>query len=547
MRIAASFCRRHPAWAVMIAAAVMLVIPAALTPFNTKGEPREAIVALSMLMSGDWVLPVSFGADIPYKPPFLAWMIAMLSLPFGSVSELTARLPSILACMAIGATVASFVRRDMGWSGGRAFAAALLTITTVEVWRGAGACRVDMVLTAAITGACVTLYRLALYGGVGRFAGAVALMTVAVLTKGPVGMVLPCLIIAVWAIGARLGSRHFWTLAAIVAAAALLSLVIPAWWYAEAYRRGGREFLDLAMEENFGRMTGTMSYASHNNPWWYNLQTLVAGLLPYTLIPVLALFEVRRPSGSRIFRNMGRASLLAVAACVVTLVFYTIPSSKRSVYLLPIYPFIAPGLLWLWEWLAIRSPKVERLFGSLITIVAVVVAVALLAAPFQPWLSEVSLIASLLSAVAVGTVVIIARHSGPVKSTLAMIATIYTAIGIAILPPVMTAKTDRGMACTVAATAGPADPVWELITDDPLLRYYTIGFYLSDRIRQLPDEIPAGGGWLLTSPDDAAAYLAAHPGISLTPVAEKRKSCDTRRPMALYRLDNTNSIHSSDR
>ncbi len=40
-----------------------------------------------MLMSGDWVLPVSFGADIPYKPPFLAWMIAMLSLPFGSVSE----------------------------------------------------------------------------------------------------------------------------------------------------------------------------------------------------------------------------------------------------------------------------------------------------------------------------------------------------------------------------------------------------------------------------------------------------------------------------
>ncbi len=87
------------------------------------------------------------------------------------------------------------------------------------------------------------------------------------------------------------------------------------------------------------------------------------------------------------------------------------------------------------EWLAIRSPKVERLFGSLITIVAVVVAVALLAAPFQPWLSEVSLIASLLSAVAVGTVVIIARHSGPVKSTLAMIATIYTAIGIAILPP----------------------------------------------------------------------------------------------------------------
>lgn len=111
----------------------------------------------------------------------------------------------------------------------------------------------------------------------------------------------------------------------------------------------------------------------------------------------------------------------------------------------------------------------------------------------------------------------------------------------------MNAKTDRGMAATVAANAGPSDPVWELITDDPLLRYYTTGFYLSDRIRQLPDEIPAGGGWLLTSPDDAAAYLAAHPGISLTPVAGKRKSCDTRRPLTLYRLDTTKSIPSSDR
>lgn len=332
-----------------------------------------------------------------------------------------------------------------------------------------------------------------------------------------------------------------------MAAAALLSLVVPAWWYAEAYHRGGKEFIDLAMEENFGRMTGTMSYASHNNPWWYNLQTLVAGLLPYTLILVLALFEVKRPSGSGIFRHLSRASLLAVAACVVTLVFYTIPSSKRSVYLLPIYPFIAPGLLRVWQWLAGRSPKVERLFGSLITLVAVVVAIVLLAAPFQPWLGDVSLPACWLSAVAVGAVVVIARRSGPVKSALAMIATIYTAIGIAILPPVMTAKTDRGMADTVAATAGPSVPVWELITDDPLLRYYTTGFYLSDRIRQLPDEIPAGGGWLLTSPDDAAAYLASHPGISLTPVDEKRKSCDTRRPMTLYRLDTTVSIPSATR
>lgn len=38
--------------------------------FNTKGEPREAVVALSMLQSGDWVSPINNGVDIAYKPPF---------------------------------------------------------------------------------------------------------------------------------------------------------------------------------------------------------------------------------------------------------------------------------------------------------------------------------------------------------------------------------------------------------------------------------------------------------------------------------------------
>ncbi|MDE6397033.1 MAG: hypothetical protein K2K84_07165, partial [Muribaculaceae bacterium] len=33
--------------------------------FYSKGEPREAIVAVSMIESGDWILPVSYGEDIP--------------------------------------------------------------------------------------------------------------------------------------------------------------------------------------------------------------------------------------------------------------------------------------------------------------------------------------------------------------------------------------------------------------------------------------------------------------------------------------------------
>lgn len=531
-------CRRHPALAAMLVTAAMLLPMAVLVPFNTKGEPREAIVALSMLLSGDWVLPVSFGADIPYKPPFLAWMIALFSLPAGHVTEFTARLPSVIAAMALAGTVVSFARRDMGWSPARSLCATLLTLTCVEVWRNAGVCRVDMVLTAAITGAVVLLARLASRGGLWRFAGATALMTVAVLTKGPVGMVLPCLIIAVWAFASRLAPRRILTLAGIVALAAVLSLVLPAWWYYEAYRQGGEEFYRLAMEENVGRMTGTMSYASHENPWYYNLITLVAGLAPYTL--VLLLRAVRWRSGQLLQPPAGGGAMLCIVASVVTLVFYTIPASKRSVYLLPMYPFLSIGILVCWEWLTVHAMKLERLFSGLIRGIGAAVCVALVGAPFvmrdagfNPWVC-------LASALVTGWLVIRCgglRGIGVIPYTLALVTAILTVTGIAILPPVMEAKTDRPLAEAIEANAAQGEPVWEYITQDPLLRYYTAGFYTGDRIRLLPGKpLTAADGWLVTSPDDAASLTAANPGLTLTKVWETRRSCDTRRPAALYRL-----------
>ena len=57
-----------------------------LTDFHTKGEPREAIVAYSMLETGNWILPQNNGGDIAYKPPFFHWLIAGFSALNGAVT-----------------------------------------------------------------------------------------------------------------------------------------------------------------------------------------------------------------------------------------------------------------------------------------------------------------------------------------------------------------------------------------------------------------------------------------------------------------------------
>ena len=82
----------------LLVISTLTIIPyLGLTNFHTKGEPREAIVAVSMLQNDNWILPINNGGDIAYKPPFFHWCIAALSLPAGEVTEFTSRLPSALA------------------------------------------------------------------------------------------------------------------------------------------------------------------------------------------------------------------------------------------------------------------------------------------------------------------------------------------------------------------------------------------------------------------------------------------------------------------
>ena len=160
------------------------------TLFNTRGEPREAIVAYSMLEHGNWVLPVNNGDEIAFKPPLLHWCVAAISSLAGGVSEYTSRLPSALAVwvMILGGFVFYARRRNVEV----ALLMGLLTLTCFEVHRAAYACRVDMLLSALVVLALYALYRWTERGLKGIPWLAWALMAGAALSKGPVGVILPC-------------------------------------------------------------------------------------------------------------------------------------------------------------------------------------------------------------------------------------------------------------------------------------------------------------------------------------------------------------------
>lgn len=353
-------------WHLIAIVAFICLLSIAFTDFNTKGEPREALVAHTMLTTGNWILPVDSAGDLAYKPPMFHWLVAIFSTLFGRLSEFTCRLPSAIALIVLVASAFRFYSSQQNRTNGEenktntgtvnlsACITALLTFTSFECFRAGSNCRVDMVLTAFMCGAIMSLGKLLVNPRFTWSIVAVLCMSGAALTKGPVGIILPLAIY--WIVGLIRG-QGFLRVSLASVLLLIAASILPALWYLAAYHMGGDRFLSLVIEENFGRMSGSMSYESHVKPVWYNFTSLITGWMPWTLLLLIAgtsgtikhRFNIHRYIADRLhYRSIRSAiksadfyTLYSAVAVVVIFIFFCLPKSKRSVYLLPLYPFMA--------------------------------------------------------------------------------------------------------------------------------------------------------------------------------------------------------------
>lgn len=374
----------------VIVICIISVLPwIGLGDFSTKGEPREAAVAVSMLETGNWVLPQVYANEFAYKPPLAHWLMAAASLPQGYVSEFTSRLPSALAfIILIGFTLVFFGKRLRFQ---QAFIATLLLITCIEIHRAAMTTRVDMLLTTFIVIGLYQLYRwedkLELKGVPIAIP---ALLGCAVLTKGPVGIILPLFVFGVYLLMLR--KYSYLVIFKALLYAGISSIFLPLLWYVAAWKQGGDTFLNVMLAENFGRFfhlsTPDIHYnLGHENGVWYNFMTLAAGFVPWTIFFFFSLFglKLHKPEKSvkeilastwNNIRSMEKEKLFSLVALVCIIFFYSIPSSKRSVYLMPAYPFIAIFLAQYTLYITEYRTKVTRVFAAFMASITAVVVIA---------------------------------------------------------------------------------------------------------------------------------------------------------------------------
>ena len=299
------------------------------TDLKEPNEPTSAQAAREMVERRDWIFPTVNREPYPDKPPLLFWAIALASAPFGEVNEISARLPS--ACAATLAVLALYLlaRRDLG-SRGAAFAAATLALSTFFVEQ-ARYVQHDMLLCLGVTLAILALFRLK-DGEEPRARWtllAAAGIALGVLDKGPIGLALPALILAMTA----LAERRLFDGFGRMAAAAALGMAPVLLYYLALARRGGWEILETFLfRHNMNRFVAGFD---HEHPWWYFLAQSPVDLLPGTLLlPAAAFLSFADPARRRLH-------LRCWIWILVPLVFFSLSASKRPVYMLPALPPIA--------------------------------------------------------------------------------------------------------------------------------------------------------------------------------------------------------------
>lgn len=331
---------RRGRWILLAAASVLLLLRLGGIDLWAPDEPRYGQVAeeLRSFAHGPEGLVLLHLNGKPYgqKPPLYFWMAAAAGAPQGRVTEWAARIPSALAGLACVAVVAGLGRRMFGAPA--ALLGAALLLTEYQFAYLARRAQLDIVLTLFETLALAAFWNFDRQreGGRGSLAVMHGAMGLAVLTKGPVGLLVPLLVITsflAW-------ERRLRTLArACPPWAFALSIGPGLVWVAAALSLAPAGYFDREIVTNlYGRFfEGT----SHARPFYYYLVNFPIDCLPWTLLwPVVFLVGRRHAVASAGDPARASAWRFLLAWIGAMLLFFSLSSGKRGLYLVPALPAV---------------------------------------------------------------------------------------------------------------------------------------------------------------------------------------------------------------
>lgn len=375
---------KHYAWICLIAGLIFFVNLGGPKLWD-RDEPRNAGCAVEMAERGNWIVPM-FNDELRIHKPVLLYWFMMTAYAVFDDGEFAARFWS--AVFGLGTVLATYHIGRRLFTAQIGFWAAVILSSCMMFPVAARAATPDSVLTFFVTLATLVF----VYGafprrdrGVSRSPSALAasansyfptawpvvtlmyaLMGVAILAKGPVGLVLPTAVIGMFLLIVRLPAftgatndpqqdafvgflrrllrpfapRHFlavcWSMRPLTALAASLAVALP-WYLWVGYRTDGEWLRGFFLVHHLQRATQPME--GHDGPIFYYLIAIVASFFPWSLLLIPTIEQttthVRRQRPSR-------APYVFIACwAAVYLAAFSLARTKLPNYVTPALPAFA--------------------------------------------------------------------------------------------------------------------------------------------------------------------------------------------------------------
>jgi len=465
---------------VVFAATLLVFVRLGATDLWPPDEPRYALIAeeLRTMDHGPkgLVLLHLHGAPYTQKPPLFYWLAAAAGAPLGRVTEFAARLPSALA--GIATLAATIALGTLCFGRGAGTLAGLLLATTFDWSYRARTVQLDTLLALFETTALLAFWRIEAArnapGAADQPARVAARrrnlvwlhgsLALAVLSKGPVGWIVPLL-----AIAAYLGwERRLRDLRGLLPLWGLALSILPGLaWITVAVSLGPPGFFHEAVVDNlFGRaVQGT----THAQRFSYYLENFAPDLFPWLLLLPVTVWAARRALGPGAAPDDRRPWRFLLAWITTSVLFFSLASSKRLRYLLPIEPAFAllfAATLRVWLANSSRAPRALAIAAAVLGVSALAATGVLVGMnPLGDAISTRGLAVALVAIVAATALawLWLARRGVATESRIALLAACVFAVQMlahaVVLPALDPENSPRPLAEATAALTRPDEQV----------------------------------------------------------------------------------------
>ncbi len=367
----------------LIFGSLLLLIGLGDIGLTDRDEGSNAEAAREMLETGDWISPTLNYEPRYAKPAFVYWVISSAYALFG-VNEFTARLPS--AVFGLGLLVLQYLFLHRWFGPAIAFCGSLILLLNAEF---VGIHR--MVLTDPELVFFTTLATYSFWAGFhgeGRDRHMLWLfylgMALAMLAKGPVGIIIPLLAVIPYLTLTRQWTRYFaqgkpavgWT----------VFLVIAAPWYLAMFAIHGADYAAAAHANTTGRFANPME--GHGGTLLFYIPILLVGFFPWSGFLPVALYQSlkewkRYRSGEKMAQGEDGLLLFSALWVLGIFLFFTISATRLPHYILPLYPAASLLAAALWSRFLRGEPSPFGLTTSIriVLITGYILSIALVSVP----------------------------------------------------------------------------------------------------------------------------------------------------------------------